>query len=143
MRSTCLVIVAAMSVAGCASGGQAVSEDSSDRVTIMVGNDFASAVTAYAVWPGGRRNRLGEIQPDRTRTFETVRAGDEIALGVELTSAPPRGTTAGPTGFQGGAPPRLNPEMVMGEGIMISPGEGIEWRITSTGSLVYRRLVPE
>jgi hypothetical protein len=143
MRSICLVVVSALAVAGCASSGRATPEDASNRVTIMVGNDFASAVTAYAVWPGGRRSRLGEIQPDRTRTFETVRAGDEIALGVELTAAPPRGTTGGPTGFQGGAPPRINPEMVMGEGIMISAGEGIEWRITSTGSLVYRRLVPE
>jgi hypothetical protein len=143
MRSTYFVIVSALTVAGCASTGQALPEDASNRVTILVANDFASAITAYAVWPGGRRSRLGEIQPDRARTFETVRAGDEIALGVELTAAPPRGTTGGPTGFQGGAPPRINPEMVMGEGIMISPGEGIEWRITSTGSLVYRRLVPE
>ena len=104
---------------------------------------FAGTVTAYAVWSGGRRTRLGEIRQERTRTFETVRAGDEIALGVVLETAPPVGTTAGPTGFQGGAPARINPGMVTSEGIMISSGEGIEWRILPTGSLVYRRLVPQ
>jgi hypothetical protein len=143
MRSTCLAIVSALAVVGCASSGQTAPEDDAARVTIMVANDFASAVTAYAVWPGGRRSRLGEIQPDRARTFQTVRAGDEISLGLELLGAPPVGTTAGPTGFQGGAAARINPEMVMSEGIMISAGEGIEWRLLSTGSLVYRRLVPE
>jgi len=143
MRSPCLVIVSALTVVGCASSGQAAPEDSAARVTIMIANEFANAVTAYAVWPGGRRSRLGEIQPTRTRTFETVRAGDEISLGLELTAAPPVGTTGGPTGFQGGAPARINPEMVVSEGIMISSGEGIEWRVLSTGSLVFRRLVPE
>jgi len=143
MRSPFLTITAAAAVVGCATSGQAAPEEAASRVTIMVANDFASAVTAYAVWPGGRRSRLGEIQPDRSRTFQTVRAGDEISLGLELTAAPPVGTTAGPTGFQGGAPARINPEMVVSEGIMISNGEGIEWRVLSTGSLVYRRLVPE
>lgn len=143
MRATCLLIVSALTVAGCAASGEAAPDDATARVTIMVANDYANAVTAYAVWPSGRRTRLGEIQPDRTRTFQTVRSGDEISLGLELTAAPPVGTTPGPTGFQGGAPPRINPEMVMSEGIMITAGEGIEWRILSTGSLVYRRLVPE
>jgi ABC-type glycerol-3-phosphate transport system substrate-binding protein len=143
MRSPLVAILVSAAIAGCAGGGQATPDDASSRVTIVVGNEFAGTVTAYAVWPGGRRTRLGEVRQERTRTFETVRAGDEISLGVVLETAPPVGTTAGPTGFQGGAPPRINPEMVMSEGIMIASGEGIEWRILSTGSLVYRRLVPQ
>jgi hypothetical protein len=143
MRSPLLSLLAAVALSGCAGGGQATPDDATSRVTIVVGNEFAGTVTAYAVWPGGRRTRLGEVRQERTRTFETVRAGDEIALGLVLETAPPVGTTGGPTGFQGGAPARINPEMVMSEGIMISSGEGIEWRILTTGSLVYRRLVPE
>ena len=144
MRSSLLAILFFfVPLAGCAGGGQATPDDGTSRVTIVVGNEFAGTVTAYAVWPGGRRTRLGEVRQERTRTFDTVRAGDEISLGIVLETAPPVGTTGGATGFQGGAPPRINPEMVMSEGIMISSGEGIEWRILSTGSLVYRRLVPQ
>ena len=143
MRSSLVAILTVLALSGCAGGGQATPDDATSRVTIVVGNEFAGTVTAYAVWPGGRRTRLGEIRQERTRTFETVRAGDEIALGLVLETAPPVGTTGGPTGFQGGAPARINPEMMMSEGIMISSGEGIEWRVLPTGSLVYRRLVPE
>jgi hypothetical protein len=144
MRSKVFMLVATAALAGCAGGGQATPDDASSRVTVVVVNEFASAITAYAVWqPSGRRVRLGEVQPDRTRTFETPHAGDQIALGIEITSAPPVGTTAGPTGFQGGAPPRINPEMSTSEGVLIRAGEGIEWRLLPTGSLVYeRRLGP-
>jgi len=108
---------------------------------MVVSNEFDGTVTAYAVWgPSGRRARLGEIGPGRTRNFQVSASGDEVALGVELTSAPSPGTTAGPTGFQGGTPPRVNPGMVMTEGLLIRPGEGIEWQVTPTGSIVYRRL---
>jgi hypothetical protein len=143
MRSKIFALLAAAALAGCGGGGQATPDDVGDRVTFVVANEFANAITAYAVWgPTGRRVRLGEVQPDRERTFETPRAGDQIALGLELTSAPPGGTTGGPTGFQGGAPGRINPEMVTSEILLISAGEGIEWRLTPTGSLVYARLSP-
>jgi hypothetical protein len=140
MRPKVFVLVATAALAGCAGSGQATPDDASNRVTVVVANEYSSAITAYAVWSPSRRTRLGEIQPDRTRTFQTPRAGDQIAIGLELTSAPPAGTTGGPTGFQGGAPPRINPEMVTSESLMIRPGEGIEWRLTATGSLVYSRL---
>jgi hypothetical protein len=138
-----LFALTVLAVAGCAGGGQATPGEDLNRVTVVVVNEFESTVTAYAVWPGGRRSRLGEVSANRTRTFQTPLAGDQSALGLALIAAPPIGTTAGPTGFQGGAPPRINPGMVMSEGMMIRAGEGIEWRIQPTGSLVYRRLLPE
>src|SRR5688572_8885073 len=95
MRFRFFTIISVAAAAGCAGGAQATPGDGVGRLTVVVTNEFASAVTVYAVWPGGRRNRLGEVQPDRTRTFEPQRAGDEIALGLELASAPPVGTTAG------------------------------------------------
>jgi len=143
MRAPFLVALAALGVASCAGGGQASPDDDLQRITVVVANEFEGTVTAYAVWPGGRRTRLGEVSSNRTRTFQTPVGGNEIALGLELAAAPPVGTTAGPTGFQGGAPARINPDMVRSEGMLIRPGEGIEWRITPTGSLVYRRIVPE
>ena len=143
MSCRLLSVLFAAVVAGCAGGGQASPEDGAGRVTVVVANEYANAVTAYAVWPGGRRNRLGDIQPARTRTFDVPRAGDQISIGLELMAAPPVGTTAGPTGFQGGSLPRINPEMVMSESVMLRPGEGIEWRILSTGSLVYNVMLPE
>jgi hypothetical protein len=112
-------------------------------VSVVISNEYDGTVTAYALWsPNGRRSRLGEISPGRTRDFQVPVSGDEIALGVELTSTPSPGTTAGPTGFQGGTPARINPGMVTTEGIQIRAGEGIEWQITPTGSVVYRRLEP-
>ena len=143
MRAPFLMLSALVALSGCAGGGQATPEDDMGRITVVVVNEFAGPVTAYAVWPGSRPRRLGEVSSNRTRTFETPRQGNEIAIGLELVSAPPVGTTAGPTGFQGGAPPRINPEMVTSESMLIGPGEGIEWQLTPTGSLLYRRIVPE
>jgi len=141
MRAVLLKTLAVAAIAGCASSGGGALDG--PRVTVVVSNEYDGTVTAYALWsPNGRRSRLGEITSGRTRNFEVPVSGDELALGVELTSAPSPGTTAGPTGFQGGAPPRLNPGMVATGGLAIRPGEGIEWQITPTGSIVYRRLEP-
>lgn len=140
MRAAFLTLSVA-ALAGCASSGQSASEG--PRVTVAVSNEYHGTVTAYALWsPNGRRARLGEIIPGRTRTFQVPVSGDELALGIELTSTPSPGTTAGPTGFQGGAPARINPGVTRSEGFAIRPGEGIEWQITPTGALVYRRLEP-
>jgi hypothetical protein len=143
MRAPCLVLSGVLALSGCAGGGQATPAEGDERVIVVVANEFERPVTAYAVWPGSRRRRLGEVSSGRTRSFETPRSGSEIAIGLEILAAPPVGTTAGPTGFQGGRAPRINPDMVTSESMMIGPGEGIEWRLTSTGSLVYRRIVPE
>jgi hypothetical protein len=34
----------------------------------------------------------------------------------------------------------MNPERAVSEGFLIRSGEGIEWTLTSTGSLLYRRM---
>lgn len=143
MSARFLMLFVVVALSACAGGGQASPGEDGERITVVVANDFERAVMAYAVWPGGSRRRLGQVSSGRTRTFETPRSGNEIAIGLEVLSAPPTGTTGGPTGFAGGAPPRINPEMVTSESMLILPGEGIEWRLTPTGSLEYRRIVPE
>ena len=141
MRTPLLTLLAVIALSGCAGGGQATPEG--ENVTVVVVNDFDSRVTAYAVWPSGRPRRLGEVSSNRTRTFETPRSGTEIAIGLRLVSAPPVGTTAGPTTAQGGGPPRINPDMVTSESMLILPGEGIEWRLTAAGSLLFRRIAQQ
>jgi len=126
---------------GCASGGQGgAPSPGGDEITIVVRNDYNLAVMAFAVWEGSRI-RLGDVSAGRTRTFTTVRRGDRIAVGLQVSGAPGT-TTAGPTRFSGGTAgdPDPSAQYVRSEPIDIDIGDGIEWNLASTGVLLYRRL---
>jgi hypothetical protein len=139
MRFRLLFTACALAGAGCASGGQG---GDIDRITVTVRNEYPSTVTAYAVWDG-RRTRLGELRRNRTRTFATPRRGDRIALGLEVIASPPPGTTAGPTRFRGGAGADPSTPFIQSEAIEVAAGEGIEWRLESSGALLFRRSSEE
>lgn len=145
MRLRLLSCVAVCGALACASGGQGGagpgdSDGDSDEITIVVGNEFNMAVTAYAVWEG-TRVRLGDVSAGRTRTFTAGRRSNRVAVGLQVTGFS-AGTSAGPTRFGGtaGGDPDPSSRYVQSEPIDIEAGDGIEWTLASTGVLLYRRL---
>jgi len=125
-----------MLLTACASAGEA----DGPRATVVVRNDYSSAVQAYVVWNEGRRISLGNVGSGRARTFHPIQKGNDIAIGLSLISAPSPGTTAGPTGFQGGRPADIRSPYLQSEPISVIQGEGIEWEVTPTGGLLFRRI---
>lgn len=136
MRYKFLILAFALVAPACATGGQG---DRANRITIVVTNEYTNRVTAYAVWEGGR-NRLGEVSMNRTRRFSTVRRGDRVALGLEVQATPSPGTTPGRSVFGGGGAADPSSPFVRSEAMEVATGEGIEWQITSSGALAFRRL---
>lgn len=125
-----------MLLTACASAGEA----DGPRATVVVRNGYSGAVRAYVVWNEGRRISLGDVASGRTRTFHPIQKGNDVSIGLSLVSTPSPGTTAGPTGFQGGRPADIRSPYLQSEPIALIQGEGIEWEITPTGSLMFRRI---
>jgi hypothetical protein len=135
MRST-LVTLLALVLSACATAGQ---EDGADRMTVVVVNEYPSMLTASAIWPASRV-RLGEVAPNQTRTFSVPRRGNRLALGFEVFALPSPGTVAGPSVMQGGTTPSMGSPLFRTEALLVSPTEGIEWRVGSSGTLTFRTL---
>jgi hypothetical protein len=135
MRLGLLTVLSAVLLSACATGGQG---SGPDRMTVVVVNEYTSVVTAYALW-NGTRTRLGDVSPKQTKTFYTPRR-DRIGLGLEVFSTPPPATGAGPSVMAGGRPPSIRTPIAHSEEIQVSLTEGIEFHLTSSGSLLFRRL---
>ena len=135
MRLGLLTMLAALAASACASGGPT---DTANRMTVVVKNEYTSAITAYALW-NGTRVRLGDVAARNTRTFTTTRR-DRVGLGIEVLSTPPPMTGAGPSSMAGGQAPGIGALLTRSEEILLSPTEGIEFQLNSSGSLVFRRL---
>ena len=140
MRSRLFMALTVIVASACATGGQGDGNgDEAGRMTMVVANEYTSVVTAYVIW-NGTRTRLGEVSPRQTRTFSTPRRGDQVGFGVEVFATPSPGTGAGPSVMSGGSTPGIRPPIAQFEAIPVSPSEGIEWKLTSSGSLLFRRL---
>jgi hypothetical protein len=142
MRSRLLTILVAFVVSACATGGQSAGQSAGpNKMTVVVVNEYTSVVTAYALW-NRTRIRLGEVSPQQTKTFSTTRR-DRIGLGLEVFSTPPPATGTGPSVMSGGSTPGIKPPLAQTEELQLSPTEGIEFRLTSSGSLLFQILPGE
>ena len=111
-------------VSGCASANQSGSPfDAAAVVEMTVVNRAPTAVTAFVWWRGGARIRLGEVRGSANRTFNTPIRSDEVYLSFEVLSGRQVGRPAPPATF-----------------VPVRPGDRIEWEISSTFVLFYRRL---
>jgi hypothetical protein len=88
---------AAEGVAPAAGPSNVRSSDLELRIVNVSGN----TVSAFVLWRGANAVRLGDIGTGRTRVFETPFRGTEVAIVVDETNAPPRGTAGLGTGVPG------------------------------------------
>lgn len=86
-------------------------------------NEATSTVTVFAWWRSGARFRLGEIRGRANRTFTIPIQADEVWLSFDVLSNRRVGRPVPPESF-----------------VPVRPGDRIEWTISSTYSLFYRRL---
>ena len=146
MRAQLLTVAILGAATGCApSGRSSPSEaDAADVVHLVVTNEYATTVTAYALWPGRRRLSLGEVASDETVTFQTTYRTNRLVLGIRAITAASATTAAGPTRlrFQGGRGTASGSNVAESDELAIGPGDTIELRLAPNGALYFRRIAP-
>ena len=91
----------ALCMVACSSSGPGGRPDNATpqaTVQMTVTNRSEVSVSVFAVW-ATTRTRLGQVGVGSTRDFSTPYLGPDVALGVDLASVPPAGTSAGPAYF--------------------------------------------
>src|SRR5262245_4678201 len=107
-----LTLALLATLSGCSSSGTpspdgaAPAADAPDlpgptEVELRVVNVSGNTVSAFVLWRGANRVRLGDVSTGRTRVFRTPFRGTEVAIIVDDTNAPPVGTQGLGTGVPG------------------------------------------
>ncbi|MEQ1855787.1 MAG: hypothetical protein ABL963_04900 [Longimicrobiales bacterium] len=138
----CAVVLTACSSGGGA-GEPADPAAPSGDLHMTVVNRAEANVAVFVVWSSGR-SRLGDVAVGRTREFTTPFRAGTVALGIDISSVPPAGTSSAPSGFNATTGAREGNMLVSG-GYTVDPGDVLYWeirRISPRLDVFVREVLP-